>query len=203
MDSEMKNFITIAWDIDDVLNELEHEWFIHGWKAEHPLCKLEYEDLKKNPPHEIIGATKEEYLASLDRFRFSSYSKLKPIPEMLNWFKEHGHKCRHIALTSTPLATAPLSAEWLVKHFGTWIRTFHFIPSSRAGVVIPKYDSGKGEYLKYSEKVQYLVEDSEENITGAEKVGVKGILYPRPWNNGKGDANDMLAKLTEIVDRKK
>jgi len=195
--------LTIAWDIDDVLNELMREWFEKEWKPNHPECKINYEELVKNPPHETLGVPKEEYLASLDKFRISSYSKLKPIPEVLDWFKKYGDKCRHIALTSTPFRTSSISAEWLIRNFGAWIRTFHFIPSYREGVIIPKYDENKGEYLKYIKNVNAIVEDSMKNIQSAEEIGVKGVIFSRPWNNGSDSINEMLDKITKLIEPEK
>lgn len=189
--------LTIAWDIDDVLNELEREWF-KSWKFEHPQCEVSYENLTKNPPYELLGVSKEEYLASLDKFRLNKYSELKSIPEVLEWFKKYGDKCRHIALTSTPLVTAPLSAGWVIKNYGAWIRTFHFIPSYRQGVIIPEYDKTKGEYL-ISNKADMLVEDSEENIKSTRETGVEGVIFPRPWNNGKGSIEEMLLKINKLL----
>ena len=190
--------LTIAWDIDDVLNELMKEWFEKGWNVKHPECKLDYEDLTKNPPHELLGVKKEEYLASLDEFRLNNFSALKPIPEVMDWFLKYGDKCRHIALTSTPLTTAPLSAEWVIRNYGKWIRTFHFIPSPRDGIIIPEYDKTKGEYLAHN-KADIIVEDSEENIISAEKAGVKGVLFARPWNSGKNSIEETLYEISNKI----
>lgn len=189
--------LTIAWDIDDVLNELMKEWF-NEWRQQYPECKVDYKDITKNPPHELLGISKEEYLASLDKFRLNKYSELKPIPEILNWFKNHGDKYRHIALTSTPLKTASISAEWVIRNYGIWIRTFHFIPSRREGVIIPEYDKTKGEYL-FNNKADAIIEDSEENIQSAEKAGVKGIIFSRPWNGGKDTIIEMLLKINKLL----
>lgn len=190
--------LTIAWDIDDVLNELMKEWFEKLWKPEHPEYKIDYKDIIKNPPHELLGVSKEEYLSSLDKFRLNKYSELKPISEISEWFKSYGDKCRHIALTSTPLITSSISAEWVIRNYGIWIRTFHFIPSHREGVIIPQYDKTKGEYLLLN-KADIIVEDSEENIQSAKKVGVEGIIFPRPWNSGKDTVNEMLLKINKLL----
>lgn len=194
----MKNKIsTIAWDIDDVLNELMREWF-KTWKAKHPECKIDYKDITENPPHELLGVSKEDYLASLDKFRLNKFSEMRPIPEVLNWFEKYGDKCRHIALTSTPFITASISAEWVIRNYGKWIRTFHFIPSYREGIIIPQYDKTKGDYLK-NNKSDMIIEDSEENIQSAEKAGVRGIIFPRPWNNGKDSIGEMLLKINKLL----
>jgi hypothetical protein len=77
------------------------------------------------------------------------------------------------------------SARWVLTHFGEWMRTYHFIPSYRAACEIPVYDRTKQEFLKRIQQVDYLVDDNEDNIKEAELVGVKGILFPRPWNSEK------------------
>ncbi|MBU2540184.1 hypothetical protein KJ786_03425 [Patescibacteria group bacterium] len=195
----MKNkTFTIAWDIDDVLNELMKEWFEKLWKLEHPECKVDYKDILKNPPHELLGVSKEEYLASLDEFRRSKYFELKPIPEVLDWFSKYGDRCRHIALTSTPFATASISAEWVIRNYGKWIRTFHFIPSHREGIIIPQYDKNKGEYLGYN-KVDFFVDDSLENIQSVEAFGIKTITFPRPWNNNKNSLKETFLKINKLL----
>ncbi|MCK4795318.1 MAG: hypothetical protein KAV87_66930 [Desulfobacteraceae bacterium] len=180
--------VTIAWDIDDVLNDLMCEWFEVEWKAEHPKCNVAYEDLSENPPHRILEVSKEHYLESLDAFRADScYNQMIPVHPVKEWFIHHGQKFRHVALTSVPLFAAGESAKWVLTHFGEWIRTYHFVPSYRVSCTIPVYDQTKQEYLNWSQQVQvdYLVDDNEDNIKGAESVGVKGILFPRPWNSQK------------------
>ena len=178
--------ITIAWDIDDVLNDLMREWFEAGWKTEHPECKVVYEDLSENPPHRILAVSKEHYLESLDAFRTdSSCSQMTPLLPVKEWFVHHGHKFRHVALTAVPFFAAAESAKWVLTHFGEWIRTYHFVPSYRVSCTIPVYDQTKQEYLNWSQQVDYLVDDNEDNIKGAEFVGIKGILFPRPWNSEK------------------
>jgi len=176
--------VTIAWDIDDVLNDLMREWFETEWKTEHPECKVAYEDLSENPPHRILEVSKEQYLESLDGFRAdSSYKQVNPILPVKEWFIHHGKKFRHVALTAVPFFAAGESAKWVLTHFGEWIRTYHFVPSYRATCKIPDYDRTKQEFLKWNLQVDYLVDDNEDNIKGAESVGVKGILFPRPWNS--------------------
>ena len=47
--------VTIAWDVDDVLNDLMRHWFKSTWKTTHPECKVIYEDLSENPPRQILA----------------------------------------------------------------------------------------------------------------------------------------------------
>jgi len=176
-------FKTIAWDVDDVLNDLMRQWFELQWLSGHAECKVGYEDLTENPPHRIIGADLHSYLKSLDEFRLSElYQQMSPVREVMSWFENNGHKFRHIALTAVPLIAAPASAQWVFKHFGPWIRTFHFVPSKREGDKMPEYDNDKGAFLKWIQKVDVLVDDSSANIQAARSAGVKGIIIPRPWN---------------------
>jgi len=175
--------ITIAWDVDDVLNDLMYCWLTYKWLPEHLDCKVCFEQIMVNTPERVINSTKEEYLVSLDSFRLSkAYSQMKPNPEILAWFEKSGAKARHIALTSVPIKTAHISADWVMKNFGKWIRSFSFVPSPRIGGYIPEYDRNKTDYLKWLNKVDILVEDSEQNILEAQKLGIKGILVAKPWN---------------------
>jgi 5'(3')-deoxyribonucleotidase len=178
--------VTIAWDVDDVLNDLMRQWLEMAWKKAHPECEKDYENLSENPPHCILGITKEKYLESLDAFRADTcYNQMTPILPIKEWFIHHGRQFRHIALTSVPFIAAGTSAKWVLTHFGEWIRTYHFIPSYRTTCKVPVYNQTKQDYLKQIQQVDYLVDDNEENIKEAESVGVKGILFPRPWNSQK------------------
>jgi FMN phosphatase YigB (HAD superfamily) len=192
---------TIVWDVDDVLNEFMQKWLTELWLPEHPHSKLNYQILTKNPPHDILGVTKEAYLSSLDQFRLSgSFARLKPIPAVLEWFKQHGEKCRHVALTKVPVIAAPVSSEWVFRHFGKWIRSFHFVPSPRPDNPAPQYDENKGTYLHYFGKADLLIDDTIENIEAAEKVGVKTLIFPRPWNRSNLTIEELLNKTLKIIE---
>lgn len=191
--------LTIAWDVDDVLNDLMRVWFEKEWLSQHPACSLRYEDLRKNPPHGILSASLNEYLVSLDSFRFSGfYQEMKPAEDILRWFDKRGKKYRHIALTSVPRKASGISASWVFSHFGDWIRTFHFVPSKRENENIPSYEKDKIEYLDWLGNVDILVDDNEENIQAAKKIGVAGILIPRPWNSVRGTVNESLRLLSKL-----
>lgn len=192
--------VTIAWDVDDVLNDLMRDWFETGWKAEHRECKVSYDDLSENPPHRILRVTKERYLESLDAFRADSFQeRMIPMLAVKKWFIHHGKEFRHIALTSVPFFAAGESARWVLTHFGEWIRTFHFVPSYRDACDIPMYDEKKHEFLKWIQRVDCLVDDNEDNIEGAQSAGIKGLLFPRPWNSGKNKpVESVLASLSSL-----
>lgn len=187
---------TIAWDVDDVLNDLMREWLERKWLAYHPDCAIQYEDITENPPARLLNTTLDSYLRSLDEFRLSQlYQRLSPVEEVMNWFDNNGNNFRHIALTAVPLAAASASARWVFKHFGCWIRTFHFVPSKREGENIQEYDNDKGDFLKWIQKVDVLVDDSLANIQSAQKAGIKGIIMPRPWNGRRTSIVDTLSEL--------
>lgn len=188
--------ITIAWDIDDVLNDLMKCWFEKKWLPQHQDCKKKYEDLKENPPHKILGINHSEYLKSLDEYRLSEeYANMKPVQEIMEWFLENGRNFRHVALTAVPLKASFISAQWVLKNFGIWIRTFHFVPSERPLEKVPKYEDSKGDFLKWFGKVDIMIDDNYENIKNAKRVGVKWILIPRPWNNQRLTIEAVLSSL--------
>lgn len=191
--------ITIVWDVDDVLNDLMRQWFTHGWLRDHPECRIRYEELAGNPPHRVLGITREEYLATLDSFRKTANGRnLEPNAELLSWFRNHGDRLRHIALTARPLETAPDVAAWVMRHFGVWIRCFGFVPS-RAATPVPVYDRSKGEYLKWLGCGDVLVDDSAENIADASALGLKALLYPQPWNNSALTVDALLKELSSMA----
>ena len=186
---------TIAWDVDDVLNDLMRLWLKY-WVKKHPKCRIKYNDIKVNPPHRIFGITLEQYRKSLDEFKKSgAYDRMAPRPEVMKWFRKYGKNFRHIALSAVSLSSASYSAGWVMKHFGKWIRTYHFVPSKRKGEKIPLYDKDKAAYLKRLSAADIIVEDNEQNIKLAKRIGIKGILIPRPWNGGKGNIEKIIHNI--------
>lgn len=189
---------TIAWDVDDVLNDLTGVWLREEWRPAHPDCLTAYSELRCNPPHAILGAGLEEYLESLDHFRRSRYRDLDPLPQALAWFESHGDRFRHIALTAVPLRYAPASADWVLRYFGRWIRSFNFVPSRRSGESIPAYDATKQDFLSWFGKASVLVDDLPGNIEAAQNSGVRAVLMPRPWNGGFGPIEKTFAVLESL-----
>ncbi|MBI4652214.1 hypothetical protein HY745_13270 [Candidatus Desantisbacteria bacterium] len=184
---------TIAWDIDDVLNDLMLLWFEEKWLNDHPECGIQYEEIIDNPPHKILGVSLQEYQKSLDDYRLSiCYQQMVPVNEIKNWFIKQGNNYRHIVITSVPLICAPASAQWVFKNFGVWIRSFHFVPSKRKNQHIPEYDKDKGSFLKWLGKADFFIDDNTENIKAAENAGVKSILIPRPWNGSQKTISESL-----------
>ena len=191
----MKKMLTLAWDVDDVLNDFMRLWFERCWLPKHKDSSLTYENLTENPPHRLLGLSESDYLSSLDAFRLSeSCRNMTPVPEVVSWFKKKGEQFRHIALTARSFHTVPIASRWVLYYFGKWIRSFHFIPAKREGQIIPAYDQSKAEFLHWFEKVDVLVDDSGLNIDMARAEGIEGILFPRPWNKNKNMAIDEALK---------
>ncbi len=184
----------IVWDVDDVLNNLTFEWF-EEFKAD--ACSgLAYGQLSENPPDKILGISMDAYLKSLDDFRRRKMSSLEPVPEILDWFRLNGAKFRHAALTAVPFSFAAFSAQWVIGNFGNWIRTYHFVPSFRKHDKIVSYDRKKSDILKRIGDVEYFVDDNEFNVHDAESLGIKSIVFPRPWNKNKDlPVSEILRKL--------
>ena len=194
---------TICWDVDDVLNNLMYEWFHEGWIVQNPTCKLKYEELSENPPTRLLNIHLNTYLESLDRFREKYGKDLKPNQEILDWFEKYGSRYRHIALSAVPVSCAHISAEWTLRHFGKWIRSFNFVPSIRSGIKYPEYDLTKADYLKKIEHTDIIIEDNEKNILDAENISIKGLLIKRPWNNGSYSIENALQYLTSLTEGNK
>ena len=190
---------TIAWDVDDVLNDLMREWFTRAWLPAHPTCSRTYDELTANPPHEVLGASREEFLSSLDAFRLQHARSLAPSIPVLRWFEEHGPGFRHLAITATPLHTSPISAGWVMEHFGRWIRTVSIIPSPRSFDTSPRYDASKVDYLRWLGKVDLLIDDTEANVAGASEAGFAAIVFPRPWNHARATVETTLAQLQSAI----
>ena len=192
--------LTVVWDVDDVLNGLMEQWFKECWLIEHPDCKVSYAELAANPPHQSLGVTLDEYLASLDSFRKTEKaSNMQPNPRALAWFRDEGKRFRHIALTARPLESAPDVAHWVMRHFGAWIRCFGLVPS-RVEEDIPIYDCSKGEYLKWLGRGDILVDDSVENCLQADSLGLKTLLYAQPWNQSTLTDDALLHELSDLAE---
>jgi FMN phosphatase YigB (HAD superfamily) len=182
----------IVWDVDDVLNCLTFEWF-KEFAAENPAAGS-YDQLKTNPPLQETGLTLNDYLASLDDFRQRRLSSMIPAPEVLTWFRSCGDAYRHVAMTAVPAKFAPLSAEWVLRHFGLWFRSYHFVPSFRSGETMIIYDECKADLLRSIGKADYFIDDNEKNVSGAADLGITALVFPQPWNRAAGITKDEFFK---------
>lgn len=192
--------MTIAWDVDDVLNDLMRSWFEQEWLPAHPDCAVRYQGITENPPDKILGVTQSEYLESLDRFRLSPAARfLEPVREVIDWFRIYGYRFRHIALTATPLKSAHFAAEWVVRNYGEWIRSFNFVPSIRENQPVFVYDLSKADFLKWLGKVDMLIDDNPLHIEAARKMGIGVLIMPRPWNHNPQTISGLLNTLAEVA----
>ena len=189
---------TLAWDVDDVLNDLMHAWLACQQQTGQIRDAVPYSDLLENPPHDILGMSPSGYLDSLDAFRTEKYQQLKPVRPVLQWFETHGTRCRHVALTAVPFLAAPESAKWVITHFGQWIRTYHYVPSYRAACALPEYDRSKGDFLQWIKHIDCLVDDNESHVREARAQGIEAILFPRPWNAARDDSVDSVLSRLDI-----
>jgi hypothetical protein len=123
---------------------------------------------------------------------------MQPIPQVLQWFSEHGSRLRHVAVSAVPLAAAHLSAAWVIRNFGLWIRSFHFIPSPREGKPTPVYDRSKGEAMRQWGTIDAFIDDSPDNLASAESFGIRTFCVPRPWNRASGCLAGILNELTTL-----
>jgi len=189
---------TIVWDVDDVLNEMMRTWLEKAWLRDHPECTVSYEDIVENPPHAILGVPKSEYFASLDAFRLSSTAQeMEPMKETLEWFRMHGTRFRHVALTGAPILSSPVSAGWVMRHFGAWIRSYNIVPSTPDRSSAPEYDSSKKDFLLWWGKGDIFVDDSIKNLEGARAAGLGCVLFPRPWNGNPTTITETLEMIAE------
>ncbi len=193
--------LTIAWDMDDVLNDLIWAWFHEEWLPSHPDCRLQYRDLLENPPHRILGIESGEFVNMIDAYRESDKAaKLTPSPQILDWLASYGALCLHAVVTARPIGSLPQMSHWLFRHFGGYVRALGVVPV-RLKPGEPAYHNTKGEFRSWFGKIDVLVDDSEENLRSAEASGVRGILFPQPWNSNRGTVSDTLRLVTDMVIR--
>jgi hypothetical protein len=187
----------VIWDVDDVLNELMREWLQEWWCPRHPECAHRYADIAANPPHTVLGIAEATYLSSLDEFREERFHTLAPRREVLEWFSEHGHRGHHVALSAPPESFAHVSAAWVIRHFGRWIRTFAFVPARRGRPDVSDAHIAKGDYLEWLGHGDVFLDDREGNVERARALGMKGIVVPQPWNaSSYGSMHAALTALT-------
>ncbi len=186
---------TIVWDLDDVLNTLMKDWCEdpdYGQKYQ-----ASFEQLTQNPPHEILGITKEQYLSSLDSFRLTKAAKKPPHPEVLSWFQEKGHLFEHRILTARPIHTSAQASDWVFTFFGQWVRGFFFVPSTREDDPSFSYEKNKKDMLKKMKHVDYFIDDTPSNIKQAEELSIKSFTFPAPWNSQKASITEILDQIKE------
>lgn len=192
----------VIWDVDDVLNELMREWFEEWWLPRNGACRARYPDIAANPPHEVLGITEAEYLASLDEFRAARFEALVPRPEVLEWFEAHGDRGHHVALSAPPEQFAHVSASWVIKTFGRWIRTFAFVPARRGRPDVADPRLAKREYLAWLGQGNVFLDDRDANVAAARELGLTGIVVPQPWNRSShGSLRSALDELTSVIGR--
>jgi hypothetical protein len=191
--------LTIVWDLDDVLNNLTTVWLHEHWLPVHPECRIGYDALCENPPHRLLGVPEREYLASLDEFRASARARdIPPNAAVLDWLERFGARFRHVALTARPLESAGAGSEWLFRHFARHIRVFAVVPF-RLEANAPSYDRNKGDFLRWLKQADILVDDSAANVAVAGEAGVRGLLFPQPWNSSPLSVAGTLEHLTRMT----
>lgn len=184
---------TIIWDIDDVLNDLTHAWLEKVWLPLHPECHVRYENVTENPPQNLLGIGKQEYLVSLDAFRLSPEAdRMVPDDQVLGWFKRYGRYFRHIALTARPRKTVFPAIEWVLRHYGEWFQTFSYVPAERPSEPTGHPDQDKHDFLFWLGKADYFIDDSPYNVDEAQKLGIDAYLVAQPWNGSTVNLMDIL-----------
>ena len=68
--------LTIAWDVDDVLNNLMEAWLGEAWKPATRNARCPIRKLRENPPHRLLGVPESDYHSSLDAFRLSDGARV-------------------------------------------------------------------------------------------------------------------------------
>ena len=185
----------VVWDLDDVLNNLMLAWL--GWSERPGDRSIAYSDLHQNPPHCLLGLTEIVYKQSLDEFRNSDEArKMMPVKVVIDWFLEYGHDFDNHVLTARSRSTVPAAAEWVFRHFGEWIRHFHFVPAYRTHDKLPDMGGDKATVIRLIGGADFFVDDDRKNLEAAIDAVPFPILIPQPWNRCSGDMASALAAIT-------
>jgi len=185
----------IVWDVDDVLNCLMKSW-LQYWSQESGL-KIILNEIIKNPPQDILGITKEDYLNSLDTFRNSDLGKDLEVNHIIKkWFLHHGNKFNHIACTGRPIRTMPNQAWWLYKNYSQWIKTVHMTGADRD---LESRKISKADFISFINSDVVFIDDCENNINSVSKIGGITLLYPQPWNKANYTEVEFISKLNSLL----
>jgi hypothetical protein len=122
---------------------------------------------------------------------------LKPDGDVLEWFRAHGGRFRHVALTARPRNTVAPVLQWLLMHFGAWFQTFSYVPAERPGQSSRQPDSSKADYLEWLGHADVFIDDNPENCLSAQHMGILTFLRAQPWNRSSLGLNDILSRLVD------
>ena len=183
----------IIWDVDDVLNCLMESWLNHWNQGNNSNIVLK--DIKENPPHEILGTTKETYFTSLDEFRNSESGKYVLANSIvMNWFEGHGNKFNHAACAARPIETMPNQAWWIYYNYGQWIHTVHAAKTVR-DLMDNHHPATKADFISWMNRDILFIDDSEENVNAVSEKGTDSVLYPQPWNGSNYSEEGFIEAL--------
>lgn len=188
---------TICWDVDNVLNNLIEEWLIYYkyvnlGKYDH----IKFNQLLHYNLYNSLNITEKEFIESLDYFTINYYKTLKPNKVILNWFTLYGHLTHNIVLTAFPLRYIEISAQWVLKYYGQWIRSYAFTPLEiREDTII--YDKTKSDYINRMGNIDIFIEDSEKNILNSQATN--NLILKRPWNNSEMDEIRLLKEINNLI----
>lgn len=187
----------LLWDIDDVLNDLER--LCIETTAQRLKPGLKFENVKNNPPLPELECSLDQYREILDECRDKYLYEQLPRREVLEFFQKNGDSFRSMTLSSAPMALAPRSAEWVLRHFGSWIQGTVFVPSPRKTFTIgsPLFSS-KAEAVTALGGI--LIDDMPINVEAVRKAGGEALYFPAPWNENKDlSLREFFDILTERV----
>lgn len=187
----------IVWDFDDVLFPLTEFWFAaYGHRIQSKITQ--YDQITENPPHVIMGISREQYHESLDQFRNSEQAQSLQINrKILEWLGVNGTAYKHYILTARPINTIKSAQKWLKNNFFEPLEGFGFVPAERPGQDLSGYYRTKQDYLK-GEGIQfeYFVDDNPVTINAVANIHTATtILFPAPWNAAWADQRNIQALL--------
>ena len=118
----------------------------------------------------------------------------------MDWFEQYGNNFHHIALTSVPRKFSYLSAYWIAKYFGNWIRSINFVYSKRGDDNNFQYFKNRGEFLQWFGYVDIYIDDNEKNLEESKELNPELICLclKQSWNNGM-KIDEILKKLNKEI----
>jgi uncharacterized HAD superfamily protein len=122
---------------------------------------------------ELLGMTKKEFLYLADQFAQSPYHyRMQPVAGAKHAIQRLARQHELYAVSARPGRFVAEVTELIHRHYGP--RTF-------SGIDLLGHMHDKGEHCVRL-GIHDLIDDGAHNILAAHRVGVKAILFDRPWN---------------------
>lgn len=200
LQSRMNGYVTVAWDIDDVM----YPWYdlAHAASVKAKLGRAHEVTPTTWTPYEEYGVTAQEWWDVLTEVTHDGTlydgEPLEGVIEAMQALDNVSHfevvptEIRQVLITARGTAA---HGDAIQAHTVAWV-VKHLVPAIRPPALHFAADKGaKAVELG----VDYAIDDHPKNIQAYEAVGVRAALIDKPWNQDF-DAAWRIHSVDEFVD---